>query len=164
MTAARILALLAAMTMALAAQVQAGTVGHCLDGEEALFSCQIKGKTKVLSVCASDDLGPGRGSIQYRFGEPGQIEMTYPVDKKGSRDAFRMSSYSRSMVSYTSLSFENKGVGYVVYDDYNGEEGRDEYASGVKVILQDGREIDIPCAGVTRNLWQAEGAVPVAEE
>ncbi|MFW5837743.1 MAG: hypothetical protein ACOCVM_07020 [Desulfovibrionaceae bacterium] len=160
----RILTLLVASVAVCAATAHAGDVGHCLSGEKTIFTCQIKGKTKVVSVCASQDLGPDSGYVQYRFGKPGAIEMTYPANKAGSSQAFRVSTYTRAGTSYNSLSFKNKGVEYVVYDDYVSEGGQEEFASGVKVILPDKREVDIPCADMVRNFWEVEGVVPEAEQ
>lgn len=44
-----------------------------------MFSCGA-GK-KVISVCASKDIAPDHGYLQYRYGTPGKIEMTVPADK-----------------------------------------------------------------------------------
>lgn len=50
---------------------------HCTEGEVTLFSCQLK-KGKTVSVCASKDLSPTTGYLQYRFGKIGKIEMSLP--------------------------------------------------------------------------------------
>lgn len=48
----------------------------CQAGEVAIFSCAIGGK--VASLCASRDIGPGQGSLSYRFGRKDAIELTHP--------------------------------------------------------------------------------------
>lgn len=153
-----------AAAMFAAAGAWAEDVGHCTAGEKPVFSCQIKGKTKVVSICASEDVGSDSGYIQYRFGVPGKIEMAFPANKASSARAFTMATHTRPGASYSSMSFKNKGVKYVVYDEYNSDSGQDEFASGVKVILPDGREVDLPCADIARNMWKVEEIVPLAEE
>lgn len=49
---------------------------HCTDQEKTVFSCNV-GK-KIVSVCASKDLSPTAGSIQYRFGPAGNPEIKLP--------------------------------------------------------------------------------------
>ncbi|HEV2512342.1 hypothetical protein [Bosea sp. (in: a-proteobacteria)] len=67
---------------ALAAALACGTAladtrpSLCRAGETAIFSCAIGGKT--ASLCASADLGPSQGSLTYRFGRKGAIELTHP--------------------------------------------------------------------------------------
>ena len=51
----------------------------CLKDEDNIFSCGA-GK-KVISVCASKDLAPDHGYLQYRFGSPKKVEMTIPADR-----------------------------------------------------------------------------------
>ncbi|MDR2668612.1 MAG: hypothetical protein LBC14_01505 [Desulfovibrio sp.] len=51
----------------------------CTDGELLIFTCRTPKKT--ASVCASPQFGPDTGYLQYRFGEPGKIELTLPSVK-----------------------------------------------------------------------------------
>jgi hypothetical protein len=51
----------------------------CGADEDIDFSCAAGKKT--ISVCASKDLAPGHGYIQYRFGSPAKVELTVPADK-----------------------------------------------------------------------------------
>lgn len=48
----------------------------CLPNEVAVFSCAIGSKT--ASLCASADIGPDQGTLTYRFGRQGGIELTHP--------------------------------------------------------------------------------------
>lgn len=66
-----------ALGLAWAAQANAAS-GHCSAEETVVFSCSVGKKT--VSVCASADLSPTTGSLQYRFGALGAnaLEMTYP--------------------------------------------------------------------------------------
>lgn len=81
---------------------------HCDANERVVFSCSMGKKT--ASVCASTTFGPSEGYLQYRFGAPGNIEMTYPSGKQHPQDQFRafygtpvMDDGSRAM--FVSLEF-----------------------------------------------------------
>jgi hypothetical protein len=52
----------------------------CLSAEENVFSCHTATK-KMISVCASKDLAPDRGYLQYRFGSPDKVEVVVPADR-----------------------------------------------------------------------------------
>jgi hypothetical protein len=82
-----------------------------------VFSCSMGKKT--ASVCASMTYGPAEGYLQYRFGAPGNIEMTYPARKQHPKDQFTafyatpvMDDGSRAMV--VSLEFGINDYGYEI--------------------------------------------------
>jgi hypothetical protein len=52
----------------------------CLSDEQAIFSCHTATK-KIISVCASKELAPDHGYLQYRFGTPDKIEVSVPADR-----------------------------------------------------------------------------------
>ena len=51
----------------------------CLKDEDTIFNCST-GK-KVISVCASKDVTPEHGYLQYRFGPPAKVEITIPASR-----------------------------------------------------------------------------------
>ena len=51
----------------------------CAPDETVLFNCSATEK-RIISVCASQDLAPDHGFLQYRFGRPGKVELTVPAD------------------------------------------------------------------------------------
>ena len=118
---------------------------HCTPDEQTVFSCLTGSKGKVLSVCSSPDLYSEDAWLQYRFGRPGQVEMAYPQDLTAAMKAFDLEAYTRPLVSFARLHFSNKGVGYTVFDDYYAEDGTEEMDAGVRVTLEDGREVVVSC-------------------
>ncbi|MBU1247405.1 MAG: hypothetical protein KKB70_01800 [Proteobacteria bacterium] len=130
-----------------------------------MFACKMAKNHKMLSVCASSGFHGVDGYVQYRYGTLGKIEMQYPQEQVFTQDTFRMSRYTRSLVALVDLRFKVKDVGYSVYDDYNAESGQDEYDSGIRVTLPDGREVDIKCGPeVERNLYTIEEFIPTVED
>lgn len=63
---------------------------HCQKDETDYFSCQVKGGSKVISLCGGHlDTARNENSwLQYRFGNLGEIEMAYPQREAGSLDKF----------------------------------------------------------------------------
>jgi hypothetical protein len=49
---------------------------HCSSAEQTLFSCSTG--SKIVSVCATQDLSAGAGAVQYRFGPMGSPELRHP--------------------------------------------------------------------------------------
>jgi hypothetical protein len=93
----------------------------CQAGEAAVFSCAIGGKT--ASLCASGDIGPGQGSLSYRFGRKGAIELTHPEKPAPPDQAFSTAvvgdagfagdivRFNRGETRYTLYSIIVKGQG-----------------------------------------------------
>ncbi|MEO7055446.1 MAG: hypothetical protein ABI281_05750, partial [Caldimonas sp.] len=99
-------------------------VGLCSADEQAIFSCVVAGSGKTVSLCASKALEKGRGTLAYRFGRPGRIELTFP-DAAAAGDSlvqFRHAHYMRSRVDRTELSFTRAGHDYAVFDYYDADE------------------------------------------
>ncbi len=82
------------------------------------FSCRLA-NDKLVSVCASRDLGPEAGYIVYRYGLPDKVEMTYPTTTQEPQNIFWYSNDSIKHVhqlgSQQSLSFVNKPYRYTVF-------------------------------------------------
>ena len=51
----------------------------CAANETMIFTCPAK--PKVVSVCASKDLGPQRGYLHFRIGSEGRTETIYPAGR-----------------------------------------------------------------------------------
>lgn len=93
----------------------------CQPGETAVFSCAIGGK--IASLCASAGIGPGQGSLTYRFGRKGAIELTHPASSTPPDQAFSTAvigdagfagdivRFSRGETRYTLYSIIVKGQG-----------------------------------------------------
>ncbi len=58
----------------------------CKRDEVAIFSCNLG--SKVVSLCASRDIAEAAGTMSYRFGRKGAIELEYPAPPMHPRMAF----------------------------------------------------------------------------
>ncbi|MDE2362706.1 MAG: hypothetical protein KGM42_08500 [Hyphomicrobiales bacterium] len=83
MTSSRTMAgLLFAGAIILASPLRAQTL--CDPTETSAFSCALKTSGKIVSLCASADLGKTTGYLQYRFGTPGKVELAVPGERTGT--------------------------------------------------------------------------------
>jgi hypothetical protein len=133
-----------------AAASTAQTPSHCSASEAAIFSCRIKGSTKILSLCGSKQLSKDTGYLQYRFGPPNAVELAFPKEKKDSLSQFLYFHYFRAQVDRTSVSFKNGGYKYSIYDDYEGEEKPAKTDRGVTVDKEETSPTesrDLKCTG-----------------
>lgn len=86
----------------------------CRADEQVIFACEIK--HKLLSVCASADVSSTSGYVQYRFGQSGKIELTYPATKVAPQGKFLLSSAGFSGGGANIIRFNNSGYEYLVFD------------------------------------------------
>lgn len=84
----------------------------CNKNEIALFECS-KG-ARSFALCASKDLGPKSGTLQYRAARNGKIELAAPGDSNKSAFVARMTG------SGVKVDFAN-----VKYDDVLSTDARD---------------------------------------
>ncbi len=146
---------LAVQCFVLVSIAHAAPTSLCALGEKVHFSCQV-GKAKTVSVCGSD-----AQHLQYRFGVPQQIELSYPTQAKHLASGFRLAHYARFQVDRIELSFDNKGHAFVVFD-YT-ESGVQH--AGVRVTDPKGKTQERRC--ITEpidRLLQLEGRVPCDED
>jgi hypothetical protein len=85
----------------------------CQPHEEVYFSCQIGGK--VMSVCASGNISPDNGYVQYRFGRIGNIELEYPEKPYPPKKLFSISDISEGNINFTHVKFDSGKYHYVLY-------------------------------------------------
>jgi len=136
----------------------------CREAEQIVFSCQIKGSDKILSVCAAQNLDRENGYLQYRFGTNKEVELEFPSDIRDSQKAFRYSRYTRPLVTYLRLSFQENNYTFTVYDDYTAETGTEHRCAGVTVVSPDGKQTDFECeTPIISNLMLLEYIVPKGE-
>ncbi|WP_215796720.1 hypothetical protein [Rheinheimera oceanensis] len=86
----------------------------CSADEQVIFACEVK--HKLLSVCASADVSHTSGYMQYRFGQPDKIELTYPATKVAPQGRFFLSSAGFSGGGANIIRFNNSGYEYLVFD------------------------------------------------
>ena len=95
--------------------------------------------------------GSPAASLQYRFGRPGHIELQHPQQGAGSLQAFRHASYGRYRVERQSVSFENQGVRYTIFDDYEGDMKPEVHERGVWVSQGERELATLRCTGPVRS-------------
>lgn len=93
----------------------------CLPAEAAVFSCAVG--SRIVSLCASADIGPGQGALVYRFGRKGALELVHPDPSRPPGSAFSTAvvgdagsagdivRFSRGDATYTLYSVMVKGQG-----------------------------------------------------
>lgn len=94
-------------------KAEADEVTLCQPHEEVYFSCPVNGK--LLSVCASGNISPDNGYVQYRFGRIGKIELEYPKKPYPPRKLFSISDVSEGNLNFTHLKFDAGKYHYVLY-------------------------------------------------
>lgn len=130
----------------------------CAADEHVLFDCAIEGKQKRVSVCSRGDLGSDKGELRYRFGKPGNVELTFPEKAQGSVQQFTYSAYLRgggpenAGMDLFSLLFRNGSFQYEVFSEYSAEDESNQYG----VRLHGPKETELTCANpVTDHLRSA---------
>lgn len=87
----------------------------CEPEEQVVFGCNSQGK--MISLCASTDVGKDRGYMQYRFGTLDKIELAYPKEHTPPKGHFWHSFTSYSGGYSERVRFKNTTVQYVVFED-----------------------------------------------
>jgi hypothetical protein len=85
----------------------------CYPHEEIYFSCPVG--DKIISVCASENISPKDGFVQYRFGHPGKPELEYPAESYPPMNKFSISNFHGGNISSIHLKFKVGKYTYVVY-------------------------------------------------
>ncbi|MEI6152907.1 MAG: hypothetical protein WCQ90_02340 [Deltaproteobacteria bacterium] len=135
----------------------------CSPQEKIVFSCST-GK-KIASVCASANLSPTTGYIQYRFGKKGLPELIVP-DTTGIHPS---KITNGGTITFSGgggdfLRFIKGQYGYVVYDTVSGKAGD---KAGVNVEKNGKVIADLTCKGevtseIRPELFQKAG-IPEGE-
>ncbi|WP_460369293.1 hypothetical protein ACOYXF_25465 [Pseudomonas sp. Tul1A2] len=90
---------------------QDGTL--CSDDEDIYFSCPLQGG-KTVSICARGNSKPTAGSVQYRYGVPGKIEMSYPKTALPPKGKFFVVDASEGSVNLNIIKFKSGVYTYLV--------------------------------------------------
>lgn len=94
-----------------------GADTHCTPDEKVVFSCSVGKKT--VSICSSPKFSPTQGYLQYRFGVPGKVEMTFPEAKVHPKGKFEVNRLTPTMddgsrATLVELTFKNGDFGYQI--------------------------------------------------
>lgn len=137
----------------------------CGKNEQVIFSCLMQKSAKLLSLCGSQELDAQKGYVQYRFGNPGKIELEYPAERKDTQSAFSYSRYTRPLVTYLSLRFETNGYEYSIHQD-DVEDIKPAVRESYISIAAPGKEaVEMKCRQpVNGSLMKLEDIVPNKDE
>lgn len=114
----------------------------CQPSETAIFSCAIGGK--VASLCASPDIGPGQGSLSYRFGRKGAIELTHPEKTVPPDQAFSTAVVGDAGFAGDIVRFSRGDTRYTLYSITVKRQGDRD---GI-LVTRHGRQLaDLKCKG-----------------
>jgi len=91
-----------------------GQANLCQADENIIFSCETE-HNKLLSVCGSKQLSSSPGYLQYRFGQPDKIELTYPATQVLPASAFQGRAQMFSGGGAVYLRFKIKEYDYILY-------------------------------------------------
>lgn len=128
----------------------------CDRSEHIIFSCRLKHSpnratqrsVKIVSLCASSDLGKEQGYLQYRYGLPGRLELEFPKSRTATQQMFQYTHYMRYQVDLTEINFAIDGYGYQIFDAYNGEERPAISEQGMSITdLDKSKETRLICIG-----------------
>ena len=125
-----------------------------------MFSCSVGHSHKIVSLCASPNLSADRGSLAYRFGLPGKVELEFP--RRGtpsSAKQFRYAHHFGYQVDRTEITFSVGEYSYSLFSYFDGEP-KPTTAQGVRVSHGQ-KESVLSCNGEAAvNFTALEAAVP----
>ncbi len=136
----------------------------CQSSEVVAFSCEVGRSHKIVSLCASADLSAERGSLTYRFGLPGHIELEFPrAGTQSSAKQFRQAHYFRYQTDRTEVTFKLGEYSYAVFSYFEADLKPDTM-QGVRVT-RGKKESTLSCSSqATANFSSVEAAVPCDSE
>lgn len=85
----------------------------CALEEDIYFSCPLPGN-KIVSICASGNINPDSGYVQYRYGSPEHVEMLFPLKKSPPKNKFFTVNASEGSVNKGIIKFKNGSYTYIV--------------------------------------------------
>ena len=113
----------------------------CHKDEWIVFSCSVK-KDKIVSVCASSDLTPTTGYMQYRFGSYNQKpDMIYPSRLVQPHNYFVFYMKSEGNSGSLALGFHVHAYQYSVYA--HGTDAIHGYNGGGVIVRHNGKRVSV---------------------
>jgi hypothetical protein len=95
------------------ALAQSGTGSLCQAEEGVLFSCQLEGNHKLVSLCTSPKAAPFQ-SVSYRYGLTGKVELAYVASAENHNRFLATVSPTGPKSSVRQVWFESKDTKYIV--------------------------------------------------
>ncbi len=128
----------------------------CNAEELVVFSCSTG--SRIASVCASKNISQKAGHLQYRFGQKGKIELSYPATDAEPAKAFSSGTMSYSGGGGAWLRFSKGQFRYSIFTAIGkwGPSGRHATAEGV-AIQKDGKDFaNFPCRSPSESVLGPE--------
>ena len=116
----------------------------CAPDEQALWQCPIAKNHKMASLCASKDVSATQGYVQYRYGTPGKVELTYPATRAPAPQSFHYDAGFNGDGEYVSVQFTNAGNDYSLFNQDGSDNDRTGTAS-ISVKTANGKTGDLDC-------------------
>lgn len=144
----------------------------CTATETVAFSCRTG--AKMVSVCASQDAGPARGYLQYRFGRPdssGPFELVLPEAQVPPPKAANGANEGYSGGGGSWLRFSNGPTTYTVYSGIGnwGPKGEKRVKEGL-LVERNGKQVaNLACTGqpigeISPDWFEKLGVVRASQE
>ena len=118
----------------------------CPATQRTLFACVTGGK--LVAVCGSATLTATSGSVQYRFGRPDKVELSYPASGAEWRPVTRGGSLLLSGGGGAFVSFARVPYRYIVYTASGSGWGQ---KAGVVVEKNGQRLANLACHGTVTS-------------
>lgn len=92
------------------------TRATCNKGDEVVFSCPLGDGHKTASTCAASDATSGQARFYDAYGQPDDVELTYPSAHRVTGDAFTRTHLALGgNAGVYAYAFVNNGYKYVMY-------------------------------------------------
>lgn len=103
--------------------INSNALSLCRKKEITYFSCKVKEKNKIVSLCGNSLSDSDKFWLQYRFGSNHHIEFIYPLSKDTlySEAGFSIGHYQRDNGFDTEVNFKSGGLSYTVFSWVPGE-------------------------------------------
>lgn len=112
----------------------------CLPAEKAVFSCAVG--SRIVSLCAAADIGPGQGTLVYRFGRKGALELVHPDPPRTPGSAFSTAVVGDAGSAGDIVRFSRGDATYTLYSIMVKGQGE---RNGVMVSQAGKRRVDLKC-------------------
>lgn len=123
----------------------------CSAPEESYFWCRVR-TGKLIELC-------GGKSVEYRFGKPGRVELSYPATPADGQ--LRFAQFSGPLTDRIEISFSVGGANYALFDYSEGK----KRSAGVRATSARGKEITTACHGpIVSRLGALKKLLPCAKE
>lgn len=106
---------LTALLLGLGHAATEASANACTTAEQEIWSCEYQ--DKFYTICASNDLGPHSGYMQYRVYQKATQEFAYPASHQHPRGLFKL----KLMPKGAAMSFSNGAYAYEIYEPLAGD-------------------------------------------